>query len=527
MDLDRIIKLFKPLKPFIITTIIGLSLLLSTNPALANTGFERQRLRQELLELEKQTKPFVLTLRKVSQLVSPSVVSILTERRFKPEEKEYKDKDEEKNGQGFAPFGQQPPEGERRPYHDRKPRPPLHGFGSGVIMDERGYVLTNYHLLEGFEEGEITVTLHDGKHYKGSVVGEDSNTDLAVLKIEGGEFEAAEFGDSAVVEVGDWVVAIGSPFGYQQTVSVGVISAKGRTHIVPSPKPFTYEDFLQTDAAINPGNSGGPLVNLRGEVIGINAAIVTRTGGYQGIGFAISSSIAKETMFALIEKGRVVRGYLGVGIEDISDDLAMYLNLENAKELMDEFGLSSPHGAFVTEVWRNSPAGKAGILPGDVVIEIDSQKILNASKLQNVIRHIKVGSIVTVKVIREKIERILSVKIEEQPGGVSDSKIPIDLSREEAYPKRDEGVFGITVEELTPQIAKSLGYENETGVVVKSVQSGSLAEKAGIADGDIISQVGLYAVKNVTEFIEAVTKSDKEEETIIFLVKQKGFIRIK
>ncbi len=531
MDSDCIIK------KIVILAIIGFSLLNTNLPkvgtVLANTRSERQRLRQEVLELEKQTRPFVLTLQKVSQLVKPSVVSILTERKFRPEERRNKE-EEGGYGQGFAPFGLQPPEEERRPYHDRRPQVPLHGFGSGVIMDERGYVLTNYHLLEGFEEGEITVTLHDGKNYKGSIVGEDPNTDLAVLKIEGSEFEAAEFGDSAVVEVGDWVIAIGSPFGYQQTVSAGIISAKGRTHIVPTPKPFAYEDFLQTDAAINPGNSGGPLVNLRGEVIGINAAIVTRTGGYQGIGFAISSSIAKETMLSLIERGRVVRGYLGVGIEDISDDLATYLNLDTAKDIMDDFGLSSQEGAFVTEVWQNTPAWKAGILPGDVVIEIDSQKVSNASKLQNVIRHFKVGSVVTIKVVRNKTERTFNVKIEEQPGGVSESAIPRDLSREEAPPKINgrtdipvSPILGITVEELTPQMAKMLGYESETGVVVKSVETGSLAEKAGIDEGDVISQVGRSAVKNVVEFVEAVTKSDKEDGAVVFLIKQKGFIRVK
>ncbi|MBI2559958.1 MAG: trypsin-like peptidase domain-containing protein [Planctomycetes bacterium] len=531
MDLDSIIK------KLIISAIIGLSILLGVNSceAFANTQSGREQLRQELLELEKLTRPFVLTLQKVSQLVGPSVVSILTERKFRPEDKGYKE-EEEGYGQGFAPFGLQPqePEEEHQPYHDRKPHVPYHGFGSGVIVNEKGYVLTNYHLLEGFEEGEITVILHDGKNYEGSIVGEDPNTDLAVLKIEGGEFEAAEFGDSDAVEVGDWVIAIGSPFGYQQTVSAGIISAKGRTHIVPTPKPFAYEDFLQTDAAINPGNSGGPLVNLRGEIIGINTAIVTRTGGYQGIGFAISSSIAKETMLALIEKGRVVRGYLGVGIEDINDDLAVYLNLVSTKELMAEFGLSSSEGAFVTEVWQDTPAWKAGILPGDVVIEIDSQKVLNAFKLQYIIRHSKVNSIVAVKVIRNKTERILNVKIEEQPGGVSESAIPRDLSREEAPPKINgrtdipvSPVLGITVEELTPQIAKSLGYEHETGVVVKSVEPGSLAEKAGINEGDIISQVGRYPVKNVTEFVEAISKSDKEDESVVFLIKQKGFIRIK
>lgn len=523
MDLNRTIK------KFIIPAIFGLSVLLSTNPPKARTVFartesDRQQLRQELFELEKQTKPFTLTLQKVSQLVGPSVVSILAEKKFSPEEKMRKD---EEDAQTFGPFRLFPPDKKRQPYRNHGFGMPRHGFGSGIIVDERGYVLTNLHLVEGFEEGEITVILYDGKKYEGCIVGEDSNTDLAVLKIEGKEFEAAEFGDSDAMEVGAWVIAIGSPFGYQQTVSTGIVSAKGRTRIIPSPKLFAYQDFLQTDAAINPGNSGGPLVNMRGEVIGINTAIITKTGGYQGIGFAISSAIAKETMLALIEKGRVIRGYLGVGIEDINDDLAAYLNSKDTEELMAELGLSSPEGAFVTEVWRDTPAWKAGILPGDVITEIDSKNILNASKLQHIVSHIKVDSVITLKLIRNKTKKVLNVKIEEQPGGVAESGIISSLTPREPPPERSVGAFGIMVEELTPQMAKLLGYEGETGVVVKNVESNSLAEKAGIAEGDIISQVGRTAVKSITGFVEAVTKSDKEDGIVIFFIKQKGFVRVK
>ncbi|MGR3310507.1 MAG: trypsin-like peptidase domain-containing protein [Candidatus Brocadiales bacterium] len=519
------------IKKILIPAIIGLSFLLSANlcntsTALAITKLERQQLRQELLELEKYTKPFGLTLQKVSKLVGPSVVSILAEKKFVPEEQW--GKDEGGGARLFGPFKIQPPDKRRR--HSRRNhglRMPRHGFGSGVIVDERGYVLTNLHLIEGFVEGEITIILHDGKKYEGCVVGEDPNTDLAVLKMEGKEFEAAKFGDSNATEVGDWVIAIGSPFGFQQTVSIGIISAKGRTRIIPSPKPFTYQDFLQTDAAINPGNSGGPLVNLRGEVIGINTAIVTRTGGYQGIGFAISSTIAKETMLALIEKGRVIRGYLGVGIEDIDADLAVYLNYENIKELMIDLDLSTLEGAFVTEVYRNTPAWKAGILLGDVIIEIDFKKVLNADRLQHIVRHIKVDSLVPVKIIRDRTEKILNVKIVEQPARASEPEITRRLGPQKTRPKRVVSVFGLMVEELTPQIANSLGYEGVAGVVVKSVEHNSLAEEAGIEEGDIISQVGRYAVRNITEFIEAITKSDKGEEVIVFFIIQKGFIRIK
>jgi serine protease Do len=522
---------YHTIKKFLIPAIIVFSLLLCVcmpelNKALAKTEAERQRLREELVELEKHIKPFVKTFQKVAQLVGPSVVSILAESKFEPEEKWRKDEEDE--ARRFGPFNLHPPNKKRQPKRrNHGLRVPRHGFGSGVIVDKRGYVLTNLHLIEGFGNGEIKVILPDGKKYEGYIVGEDPNTDLAVLKIEGDRFEAAEFGDSDAVEVGDWVIAIGSPFGYQQTVSAGIISAKGRTRIIPSPKPFTYQDFLQTDAAINPGNSGGPLVNLRGEVIGINSAILTRSGGYQGIGFAISSAIAKETMFALIEKGRVVRGYLGVGIGDINDDLAIHLGLANTKELTLELGLSSPEGAFVTEVWKNTPAWTGGILPGDVIIEIDAKRVLNASKLQHIVSHIKVDSVVSIKAIRNKTETIINVKIEEQPRGGSETKIARRFVRQETQPKIAEGIFGMTVEELVPRMAKLLGYEGVTGVIVKSIEFDSLAEKAGIEKGDIILQVGRFAVKNVVEFVEAVTKSDKEEGAVIFLVKQKGFIRIK
>src|SRR3989337_614895 len=296
------------------------------------------KLKQELIELEKITKPLLETFRKVSQLVSPSVVSLSTEK-----------KESLKSSIGAEPL---PPYQDFQPKRDHPTENiPKRGLGSGIIIDERGYILTNNHVISGFSEDEITVVTYNGEQYKHSkIIGIDPNTDLAVIKIEGENFLPAGFGDSEEVQVGDWVIPIGSPFGYQQTVSTGIISAKGRTHVIPFILPFVYEDFFQTDAAINPGNSGGPLVNLRGEVIGVNTAIATRSGGFQGIGFAISASIAKETAEALIAGGHIVRGYLGVGTREINDDLADVLGLKDKKDVIRRFRLPSEKGVFVLEV---------------------------------------------------------------------------------------------------------------------------------------------------------------------------------
>ena len=327
-------------------------------PAFAGRDAEIDKLKKELLELEKMTKPIIETFRKVSQLVSPSVVSLSTEK-----------KESLKNSTDTEPL---PPYQDFQPKRDHPTENmPKRGLGSGIIIDERGYILTNNHVISGFSEDEITVVTYNGEQYKHSkIIGIDPNTDLAVIKIEGENFLPAGFGDSEEVQVGDWVIAIGSPFGYQQTVSTGIISAKGRTHVIPFILPFVYEDFFQTDAAINPGNSGGPLVNLRGEVIGVNTAIATRSGGFQGVGFAISAAIAKETAENIMVTGTVIRGYLGVGTHDINDDLAASLGLKDKKEFISRFGLPLEMGAFVLEVWRDTPASKAGICPGDVISEI-------------------------------------------------------------------------------------------------------------------------------------------------------------
>ncbi len=473
----------------------------------------RDDLKKDLIALEQQIKPLVETFQKVAQLVGPSVVSISMGKKGERNI-------EQRRGPGF-----EQPEMERRFGPHGGPDFPQWGQGSGLIIDARGYIITNVHVVDNYEEASIIVTTANGKAYDGKVVGVDSKTDLAVIKIEGEGFEPAEFGDSDGVRVGDWVIAIGSPFGYQQTVSAGIVSAVGRKRVVPHPypRPFAYEDFIQTDAAINPGNSGGPLVNLRGEVIGINTAIATRTGGFQGIGFAMSANIAREVSRDLIEKGKVVRGYLGVGIRDIDDELARGLGFQNEREMLIEYGLTSCEGAFVSEVWDDTPSSRGSIKPGDVILSIETQKIPDSDSLQKYVSHLRVDDVVNVTIIRDKATLILPIKIEEQPEDLGDRKY-VSISRKGAP---EEVGLGLTLQELTPEIAQSLGYQGEKGLVVTGVEVGSPADRAGIGPGDLILQLGHKPVKTPMEFRQTLTESQKQGEKVALLLKGRGFITIK
>jgi len=325
------------------------------------------------------------------------------------------------------------------------------------------------------------------------------------------------------VQVGDWVIAIGSPFGYQQTVSTGIISAKGRTHVIPFVLPFIYEDFFQTDAAINPGNSGGPLVNLRGEVIGVNTAIATRSGGFQGVGFAISAAIAKETAENIMATGAVVRGYLGVGTHDINDELAVSLGLKDKKEVISRFGLYAEMGVFVLEVWSDTPASKAGIRPGDVISEIGGKRIENTTDLQHAIRHAKVDTKIIVKVLRDGVESALDVFIERQPEDLAGKTYL-------AIRKMDEPTkfsLGLVVNDLNQDVAKSLGFEGDKGVLVVDVEADSPAGRAGIKPGDLITKVGTKEVQSVIEFMSLMDEFLETNKPVSVFVKNKGFITLK
>lgn len=491
-------------------TAVSLSFLYNY-PASAGRDAGVDKLRQELIELEKITKPLIETFRKVSQLVSPTVVSLNTEKR-----------EPSKNNIDAEPS---PPNKDLQPRRDHPDENvPKKGLGSGIIIDERGYILTNNHVISGFSEDEITVVTYNGEQYKNSrIVGIDPNTDLAVLKIEGENFLPAEFGNSDEVQVGDWVIAIGSPFGYQQTVSTGIISAKGRTHVIPFVLPFVYEDFFQTDAAINPGNSGGPLVNLRGEVIGVNTAIATRSGGFQGVGFAISAAIAKETAENIIAAGAVIRGYLGVGTHDINDDLAVSLGLKDKKEIINRFGLQTETGAFVLEVWSDTPASKAGISPGDIISEIDGKRIDNTTDLQHAIRRAKVETTIIVKVIRNSVETALKVFVERQPEDLA-GKTYVAIRKMEEPIKFS---LGLLVNDLNQDIAKSLGFEGEKGVLVVDVELNSPAERAGIKPGDLITKIGAKEVCSVAEFMTLMDEFLETNRPVSVFVKNKGFLTLK
>ncbi len=496
----------------LILSLIATSLSFLYNyPTFAGRDAGVDKLKQELIELEKITKPLIETFRKVSQLVSPSVVSLSTEK-----------KESLKSSTGAEPS---PPYQDFQPKRDHPTEnTPKKGLGSGIIIDERGYILTNNHVIGGFSEDEITVVTYNGEQIKQvKIVGVDPNTDLAIIKIEGENFLPAEFGDSEAVQVGDWVIAIGSPFGYQQTVSTGIISAKGRTHVIPFVLPFIYEDFFQTDAAINPGNSGGPLVNLRGEVIGVNTAIATRSGGFQGVGFAISAAIAKETAENIMATGTVVRGYLGVGTHDINDELAASLGLKDKKEIISRFGLPLEMGAFVLEVWSDTPASKAGIRPGDVISEIGGKRIENTTDLQHAIRHAKVDTRIVVKVLRDGVESALDVFVEKQPEDLAGKTYL-------AIRKLDEPTkfsLGLVVNDLNQDIAKSLGFEGEKGVLVVDVEADSPAERAGIKPGDLITKVGTKEVQSVIEFMSLMDEFLETNKPVSVFVKNKGFITLK
>lgn len=368
-----------------------------------------------------------------------------------------------------------------------------HSLGSGFIISSDGYILTNNHVVE--KADEIRIKLDNGKEYEAKVVGRDPKTDLALIKVNPDKDfpEPAVLGDSDELRVGDWVIAVGNPFGLGHTVTAGIISAKGRV-IGAGP----YDDFLQTDAAINPGNSGGPLFNLKGEVVGINTAIVARG---QGIGFAIPVNMAKE-LLPQLKKGKIIRGWLGVMIQDMTPELAK------------SFGLDKPKGALVADVLEGGPADKAGIKRGDVVVGFDGKEIPDARTLSRLVAATAPDSEVEVVVLRDGKEKSIRVKVGTMPEeGVTEAE-----SEGEAAEKAQQ--WGLTVQNLTPEIAERFGWSrDETGVIVTEVAPGSPAWEAKVAEGDLIKEVNRKKVNNVRDFKLAMSKA-KETESLLLLIKR-------
>ena len=405
----------------------------------------------------------------VVEEVSPSVVNVRVSKEVKASRQPFGGSPFEFFGD--SPFGQffEMPEG--GDYLER-------GSGSGVIVSADGYILTNSHVISGVDE--ITVVMADGEQYDAEVVGSDPQSDVAVIKVDAKDLPAAKLGDSDAIEVGEWVLAVGNPFELQNTVTAGIISARGRSGISPM-STSSYEDFIQTDAAINPGNSGGPLVNLDGEVIGINTAIATRTGGNIGIGFAIPINMAKQIMEQLIDTGKVTRGWLGVIIQNITP------------ELKDEFGLKTTEGALVGDVDKDGPAKKAGVRRGDVIVEYRGEKVKDINQLRNLVAATEVGTMAEVKVNRDGKLKTLRVKIGELPG------------REVALGRQDGGGFegesGFEVANLSPSLRNQLDLpEDQGGVVVTKVDRTSDAYQKGLRKGDVVIEVNRQEISDVGDF---------------------------
>lgn len=368
-------------------------------------------------------------------------------------------------------------------------------LGSGVIVNRNGYILTNHHVIK--DADKITVILGDKRKFTGEVVGKDEKTDLAVIKIEDNNLPAARLGDSDKIEVGEWVIAIGSPFELSQTVTAGIISAKGRSQVGVA----DYENFIQTDAAINPGNSGGPLLNLNGEIIGINTAIFSRSGGYQGIGFAIPINMAKKVMEDLIGHGKVVRGWLGVIIQELIPELA------------DKLGLKGRKGVLILDVLKDGPAERAGLKPDDLIVEMEGKEVTEVNQLRNMVADLKVGKTAELKVVRNGEEKIVRVKIGEQPEDVT------ALSRKESGKKESEIELGLRVQELTPELASRFGYAGEQGVIISDIEPWGPAARAGLKEGDLIQKVNQVRIRNLGDYEDALGAVSKGEE-ILFKIRR-------
>ena len=382
-------------------------------------------------------------------------------------------------GEFFGPFGG---------LGDNAPERRQQGVGSGFIMSREGYILTNNHVVE--DADQIKVNLAGGKEFNGKIIGRDPKTDLALIKIEAAsELQPLKLGNSDDLKVGNWVVAVGSPFGLEQTVTAGIVSAKGRV-IGSGP----YDNFIQTDASINPGNSGGPLINLQGEVVGINTAIIASG---QGIGFAIPINMAKEIAPQLQKRGHVTRGLLGVAIQDVTPELAKSLGLKESK------------GALVSQVVPGGPADKAGIEQGDVIVNFDGQLVGDSKDLSRIVAPTPVGKTVAVKLFRDgkEVERQAKVGEMEEETASEAAKSPIHPS------------LGVTVQNLTPQIARELGLKKSAGVVVTGVEPGSPAAEAMIQAGDVIQAVNRKPVKNVDDFVKTVEKA-KGGGSLLLLVQR-------
>jgi serine protease Do len=464
---------------FIFGTLLGPGLQM----AVASKGTAVQMIPENFSDLAEKARPGVVNIRTVKRIKGGGPVF----RHF---------------------FGN--PFGHRNPFEDffrPSPRGGPEGdfkqqsLGSGFIISREGYIVTNNHVIENADE--IKVKLANGKAFDAEVVGRDPKTDLALIKIDASnDLKPLPMGDSNALRVGTWVVAIGSPFGLEQTVTAGIVSAKGR--VIGA---GLYDDFIQTDASINPGNSGGPLLNTKGEVVGINTAIMSRGGGNDGIGFAIPVNLAKGIVGQLKNEGRVTRAWLGVAIQDLTPELADYYNLKGQK------------GALVTQVYEGDPAHKAGIKTGDIIVEANAKKVLSSRDLSRTIANAPVGAQIPITILREGQEKTVHVELVERV----DPEAPVKMAT-----KGSNGL-GLQVTELKPETARRAGLpEDEKGVLVTHVQPGGKGEGAGIQPGDVIKEINREPVRTPKEVKKQMDKV-KSGDTVQVLIKRAnaGLIALK
>jgi serine protease Do len=434
---------------------------------------------RQIIETERAFSEIVST-------VSPSVVNISTTKVVRKD---------------TGPFSEDPFFDFFSPFHDfgMPKKWKERSLGSGVIVSSDGYIITNNHVVE--KADEIKVTLLDRRIFKGHIVGADPKTDIAIIRIDANNLPTLTWGDADKLQVGEFVLAIGSPYGLSNTVTMGIISAVGRANVGIA----DYEDFIQTDAAINPGNSGGPLVNIKGEIIGINTAIFSKTGGYQGIGFAVPSNMVRLVMDQLVQKGKVTRGWIGVTIQELTPELAQ------------EFGLKKSKGALVSDVGKDSPAAKAGIMRGDVILEFNGKEVKDVSSLRNMVAQSKTGSEITLKILRAGKEfavKVLIVELPREVAEVSPERLPNDTEA--------KALTGLTVIDLSREIVRQLGFnKDEKGVVVVRVEPGSPADDAEIKKGDIIKEINKKEIYNLEDF-NRITKNIKKNESVLLFINRSG-----
>jgi serine protease Do len=425
----------------------------------------------------------------VAKAVTPSVVNISTTRTNRGAD-----------GHGFSPFDDPlfrrffgDEFFRREAPKDRRER----SLGSGVIADPNGYIITNNHVVS--KADEIKVLLGDKRELKAKVVGTDPKTDIAVIKVETQTLPTIPWADSDKLQVGEYVLAIGNPFGLNQTVTMGIVSAVGRANVGIA----EYEDFIQTDAAINPGNSGGALVNVRGELIGINTAIFSQSGGYMGIGFAVPSNMVRSVMEQLVKGGKVVRGYLGVSIQELNQELAK------------QFGTSEMKGVLVTDVLADSPAKRAKLERGDVIMEYDGHAVLNPTQFRNLVAQTAVGKKIHIKLLRNGKEREMEIQIAEQP---------VNMARPGAEPEEEahgEGAFaGVEVRDVSSDLARRFSLPRDRGgVLVVRIADGSPAEDAGLRTGDVIVEVNRKAITSVRDFSKSIASLSAKDPALVLILR--------